>query len=411
MRTADFDFSLPKELIAARPSGKRDHSRLLVLHRDGGIEHRIFTDIGEYLNKGDMLLLNNTKVFPARIIGAKPSGGKVDILLIKALDNNGTWEVLCKGGFNGVLTVFGGLKAEIRTEDSHSSLPSDSLRIAHHASRGRRLLRFLDVGQHVLADMLWRYGYMPLPPYIKRKPDEEDKSRYQTVYAERQGSIAAPTAGLHFTGELLGRIREKGIIVRTVTLHVGIGTFKPVKAESLDEHRMDPEYFEIESSLMEEIEDVKRKGNRLVAVGTTATRTLEGFMSGRYKDSEALSVMRNELTDKDKEPLDASRITGKRRGLALFTNSRWFTTDEVKRSRRMGTVPGGLIKGYTDIFIYPGYKFKAVDSLITNFHLPRSTPLMLATSFSGFQKISRAYEEAVALNYRFFSYGDAMLIL
>ncbi len=388
MRTADFDFSLPKELIAARPSGKRDHSRLLVLHRDGGIEHRTFTDIGEYLNKGDLLLLNNTKVFPARIIGAKPSGGKVDILLIKALDNNGTWEVLCKGGFNGVLTVFGGLKAEIRTEDSHSSLPSDSLRIAHHASRGRRLLRFLDVGQHVLADMLWRYGYMPLPPYIKRKPDEEDKSRYQTVYAERQGSIAAPTAGLHFTGELLGRIREKGIIVRTVTLHVGIGTFKPVKAESLDEHRMDPEYFEIESSLMEEIEDVKRKGNRLVAVGTTATRTLEGFMSGRYKDSNESPVTSNELNNK-KESGSSSLVTR-------------YPSPSSDSS---------LTKGYTDIFIYPGYKFKAVDSLITNFHLPRSTPLMLATSFSGFQKISRAYEEAVALNYRFFSYGDAMLIL
>ena len=373
MRTADFDFDLPKELIAVRPSEIRDLSRLLVLHRDGRIEHRTFADIAEYLGKGDMLLLNDTKVFPARIIGTKPSGGKIDMLLVRELDGSGTWEVLCRGGFSGTLTVLDGIRAELGTQG------------------GARSLRFPDIDRRTLDDMLWRHGRMPLPPYIKRDPDDEDKRRYQTVYAERQGSIAAPTAGLHFTDELLGKIREQGVIVRTVTLHVGTGTFKPVKAGSPSGHRMDPEYFEIGQSLMGEIADVKRKGNRLVAVGTTATRTIEGFMSGSYKERDASGVERHALKDKNNDSLDARRATPDASRL-------------LEDARRP-------FCGYTDVFIYPGYEFKAVDSLITNFHLPRSTPLMLVAALSGLSNISRAYKDAIALNYRFFSYGDAMLIL
>ena len=347
MRTADFDFSLPKELIAARPSGKRDHSRLLVLRMDGSIEHRRFHEITEYLNPGDLLLLNDTKVFPARITGTKPSGGKVDILLVGETDEKGTWEILHKGGFQGTVTVFNGMEAEIRLEGGDPA---------------RAFLKFSGLSSEALDELLWHYGAMPLPPYIRRAPDEEDKLRYQTVYAERQGSIAAPTAGLHFTGELLAGIKEKGVKVRALTLHVGSGTFKPIRAEFLADHRMDSEYFELEPSLLADIRSVKKAGGRLITVGTTATRAIEGYMSGRCRSSDEPS-------------------------------------------------PSSTIKGSTDIFICPGYEFKAVDCLVTNFHLPCSTPLMLVSAFSGFTKITKAYEEAIAMNYRFFSYGDAMLIL
>ncbi len=380
MRTADFNFSFSRELIAARPSGKRDHSRLLVLDRDGSVEHKRFADIAEYLDKGDMLLLNNTKVFPARITGTKPSGGKLEVLLMKETAGNGTWEVLCKGRFNGQLLFFGSLRAEIWTEEDAGG------------GRPKRCLRFTDADPSRIADLLWQYGSMPLPPYIRRMPDEADKERYQTVYAQKQGSIAAPTAGLHFTKELLEAIRKKGVAVRTLTLHVGIGTFKPIKAELLREHTMDSEYFEFGAALIDEIREVKSAGNRLVTVGTTATRAVEGFMSGRYKDSNELIVTSNELKTNDKD-------------LSLSSDPLLVT--------RYSSLPSdsSLIKGYTDIFIYPGYEFKVVDSLITNFHLPCSTPLMLAAAFSGFENISRAYDEAIAMNYRFFSYGDAMLIL
>ncbi len=352
MKTADFDFHLPEERIALRPPEKRDSSRLLVLHRDGTTEHRRFADIVEYLSEGDMLLLNNTKVFPARIIAKKPSGGNIDFLLVRVADGDGAWEVMCRGKFEGMITVGNDLKAEIWTEKVSSQQSA--------VSSQKKFLRFLNIEPAKVNDILWKFGSMPLPPYIKRLPDNEDKQRYQTVYAEHQGSIAAPTAGLHFTEELLGKIRDKGVSVETLTLHVGIGTFKPVKGELLSEHRMDREYFEIKSSLGDRIHKVKKSGRRLLAVGTTTTRAAEGFMSGRYKEGQAAN---------------------------------------------------GSISGYTDIFIYPGYTFKAVDSLITNFHLPRSTPLMLTSALCGLKKLNKAYEEAIAVGYRFFSYGDAMLIL
>lgn len=356
MKIADFDFPLSPDGIALRPADRRDHSRLLVLHRDGAIEHKHFFDLAGYLRENDMLLLNNTKVFPARLLGAKPSGGKLDILLVGPNGNEGEWEVLRRGNYNGRLTLGDGIKAEIRTESAGPG-----------TVRPRSLLRFTDLEPPRVYDVLWRHGLMPLPPYIKRQPDDTDKERYQTVYAEIQGSIAAPTAGMHFTGEMLAALRLKGVRVETLTLHVGVGTFKPVKSETVAGHRMYPEYFEIRRSLIDDLEALRSSGGRLITVGTTATRAIEGLMSGVYAE-----------TGPDRHGKDAD---------------------------------SGIIRGHTDIFIYPGYEFRVVDCLITNFHLPRSTPLMLASAFAGRETILKAYKEAISVGYRFFSYGDAMLIL
>ena len=278
-------------------------------------------------------------VFPARLIGTKPSGGKVEILLVKEIEPD-TWEILSKKKWSGRLSISEGFSAEIEGG----------------------VARFLYSGDFM--DNLWRYGDMPLPPYIKRRPEQIDKERYQTIYAEQQGSIAAPTAGLHFTGELMDRIKAKGVNVRYLTLHVGTGTFKMIKTENIEEHSMDSEYFEIDADIVDEIKKVKASGKKVIAVGTTTTRAIEGYMSSKYSP------------------------------IHPFTDS-----------------PVHSIKGTTDIFIYPGYKFKAVDSLVTNFHLPRSTPLMLTSAFGGFEKLKEAYNTAIGHKYRFFSYGDAMLIL
>ncbi|MDI6801868.1 MAG: tRNA preQ1(34) S-adenosylmethionine ribosyltransferase-isomerase QueA [Thermodesulfovibrionales bacterium] len=345
LKTADFDFFLPENMVASRPAEKRDHSRLLMLSRNGSMEHKRFHDIVDYLNSGDMLLLNETKVFPARLIGTKPSGGKIDILLVREIENE-AWEIMCRGNYTGMITIGDSIRAEIWAEEKKKS-------------EVKKFLRFRNIEYSEIKDILWRLGHMPLPPYIRRKPDNEDKQRYQTVYARNEGSIAAPTAGLHFTEELLMKIKDKGVLVKTLTLHVGTGTFKPVKTEYLKTHLMDTEYFEIKSSLIDEMRQVKEAGNRVITVGTTATRAVEGYLSGHC------SVVNN----------------------------------------------NGSICGYTDVFIYPEYKFKVLDGLLTNFHLPRSTPLMLASAFCGLENILNAYEEAIAMGYRFFSYGDAMLIL
>lgn len=327
---------------------------MLVLGKGGSPEHRHFFQLTDYLNAGDMLLLNNTKVFPARIRGIKPDGRAVDVVLVRQGDEEGVWEVLCRGRDCGVVKVLDGVKAEIWSEEAVNGMPP------------KRHIRFTGIDPRDIMARLWHHGCMPLPPYIKRDPEEGDKERYQTVYAEKQGSIAAPTAGLHFTDDLLAAVREKGIIIRSITLHVGTGTFKPVKARLLEEHAMDPEYFEMEASLPDEIMRVKEAGGRLVTVGTTATRAIEGVMSGRYTT----------------------------------------VCDD-----RGSAVPGGIISGHTDIFIYPGYCFKAADGIVTNFHLPGSTPLMLAAAFSGLEEVLNAYEKAMDSGYRFFSYGDAMLLL
>ncbi len=323
----------------------RDRSKLLILRRDGSAEHRSFINIADYLDSGDLLILNDTRVMPVRLIGSKPSGGRIDLILVKE-DANGAWEVLYKGRYQGSVAFRGKVEAELFEV---TGVVGDT-----------RRLRFLSAEDRHISEILEQCGSMPLPPYIKRRPDEDDMQRYQTVYAEKCGSIAAPTAGLHFTDDLLRRLAEKGVRIRGLTLHVGPGTFNPIKADRLCDHSMQSEYFEIKSSLPDEIDRAKKAGKKVITVGTTATRALEGFMSGRYE--------------------------------ACGNGD-------------------GIIRGTTDIFIHPGYEFRAVDALLTNFHLPRSTPLMLASAFCGFRKLMEAYDEAIARGYRFFSYGDAMLIL
>jgi S-adenosylmethionine:tRNA ribosyltransferase-isomerase len=341
----------------------------MVLKRDGSVEHKHFRDVADYLRPGDILLLNTTKVIPARLIARKQSGGKADILLMERVDDSAIWEVLARGIHSGKVTVDGTTEAEIWTEeqtpDRRSRPPC-----AATAPLRKSYLRFLNVSSPEIEGMLSRCGVMPLPPYIKRVPDEDDNTTYQTVYAEQRGSIAAPTAGLHFTEDLLHTITDRGVLVRKLTLHVGRDTFRPITSGSLARHHMDSEYFEFQSSLIDEMREAKASGKRVVAVGTTTTRAVEGFVSNRYHTNGC----------------HAAAVQSHREGKPL-------------------------VRGYTDIFIYPGYAFTTVDCLITNFHLPRSSPLMLAAALAGHERLVQAYRDAIAMGYRFFSYGDAMLIL
>lgn len=335
MKTSDYDFPLPEEAIACNPVNRRDSSRLMVLHRDGALEHKRFYDLPSFLNSGDLLLINNSKVFPARLTGYKPDGEKIEILLVSE-SSEGLWKIMTRGRYTGSVTIPGGITASISGGKTASFQKATDVR-----------------------KLLWESGSMPLPPYIKRPADETDRERYQTVYAEVEGSIAAPTAGLHFTRGLLDTIASKGVFVRSVTLHVGIGTFRPVKVPDVEDHRMDEEFFEIDASLISEIEQTKNAGHRVIAVGTTTTRTIEAYLSN---------------------------------AATVFSCN-------------------GTIKGSTDIFIYEGYSFRAIDALITNFHLPGSTPLMLASALAGRENLLNAYRTALSDGYRFFSYGDAMLVL
>ena len=340
MKTSDFYFDLPEELIAQDPLEDRSSSRLMVLDKNTGeITHRIFRDITEYLHPGDCLVINDTKVIPARLIGAKEdTGAKIEILLLKRKEND-IWETLVKPGKKcrpGAKVVFG--NGELRAE------------ILEVLEDGNRLVQFSYEG--IFEEVLDRLGQMPLPPYITHKL--QDKNRYQTVYAKYEGSAAAPTAGLHFTKELLKEIEDSGVRIARVTLHVGLGTFRPVKMENVLEHHMHSEYYHVSKEAADIINDTRRNGGRVISVGTTSTRTLE-------------SVAQDDGT----------------------------------------IVPGS---GNTEIFIYPGYKFKAIDCLITNFHLPESTLLMLVSALAGKDHILAAYEEAVKERYRFFSFGDAMFI-
>lgn len=340
MNVKDFDFYLPEELIAQHPLEKRDESRLMVLDKNSGeITHKIFKDIIDYLNDGDCLVLNDTRVMPARLIGQKEgSGGKIEFLLLKRTEND-TWETLVKPGKRaqiGTEFVFG--NGELRAE------------VIDIIEGGERIVKFNYEG--IFEEVLDRLGQMPLPPYIKEKL--EDKERYQTVYSKEIGSAAAPTAGLHFTRELLERIKNKGVKIAFLTLHVGLGTFRPVKVEKIEDHVMHSEYYTMSKETAEIINNTKEEGKRIISVGTTSTRTLETI------------------------------------------------GDEAGRVREQS--------GWTDIFIYPGYKFKVVDALITNFHLPQSTLIMLVSSLAGRENILNAYKKAVENKYRFFSFGDAMFI-
>lgn len=342
MNLQEFDYYLPEELIAQHPLERRDMSRLMVLDRElGEIDHKLFKDITDYFAEGDCLVLNNTRVIPARLLGQKEgSGGKIEFVLLKRIAGD-TWEVILRPGKKakpGARFVFG--SGELKAE------------ILEILEAGNRLVRFIYEG--VFEEILDKVGIMPLPPYITEKL--EDPERYQTVYAKYNGSAAAPTAGLHFTRELLESLRNKGVQIAYVMLHVGLGTFRPVKVDDITQHKMHSEYYSIGQEACDMINSAKKAGKKVVAVGTTSCRVLETVGGGN-------------------------------------------NNGEMK-----------ACDGWTDIFIYPGYRFKIVDRLITNFHLPESTLIMLVSSLAGRENVLGAYAAAVKERYRFFSFGDAMFI-
>lgn len=340
MKVSDFNFDLPEELIAQHPLEQRDSSRLMVLDKETGkIEHKNFHDIVNYLESGDTLVLNNTRVMPARLIGEKEeTGGKIEFLLLKRVEGD-KWECLAKPGKTA--------KVGRRFTFGEGKLKAEVVEVLEN---GNRIIEFQYEG--IFEQVLDALGEMPLPPYIHERLD--DKERYQTVYSEEQGSAAAPTAGLHFTKELLSEIKEKGINIAYVTLHVGLGTFRPVKVDTIENHDMHSEFYVLTKENAEIINEGKKRGGRIISVGTTSTRTLEtiGDENGMVKEQS----------------------------------------------------------GWTNIFIYPGYDFKVVNKLITNFHLPESTLIMLVSALAGQDSVMNAYKEAVDNKYRFFSFGDAMFI-
>ena len=341
MKSSDFFYELPQELIAQEPLEKRSNSKLLVLDKkDGAIEHRSFTELSDYLKKGDCLVLNDTRVIPARLLGKREeTGGKIEFVLLRQIEGD-VWEVLLKPGKRakpGSRFTFG--NDELRSE------------IIEVVEGGNRLVRFEYEG--IFQEVLDRVGIVPLPPYITKKL--EDSERYQTVYSKYRGSAAAPTAGLHFTKEMLEDLKHKGVELAYITLHVGLGTFRPVKVENVEEHVMHSEYYILNDEAAQTISKAKEGGGRIIAVGTTSCRVLETV------------------------------------------------------SNREGKIEPS--HGWTDIFIYPGYQFKIVDAMITNFHLPESTLIMLVSALAGKKNIIKAYHTAVEQRYRFFSFGDAMLII
>ena len=340
MKTHDFWYDLPEELIAQTPLLQRDTSRLLVLNKQtGALEHKHFYDVLDYLKPGDCLVLNDSRVLPARLLGHRPTGGAVEVLLLRDLGEK-RWECLCKPGRKmqvGSEVIFG--NGELTAT------------VAAVQEDGNRVIEFHYEG--IFLEVLERLGKMPLPPYIKA--ELQDQERYQTVYSREVGSAAAPTAGLHFTEELLAKIREKGIKIAFVTLHVGLGTFRPVKAEEISEHHMHSELCMLSAETADILNETKKSGGRIICVGTTSCRTLESLVND-----------------------DGS----------FEAKSKW-----------------------TEIFIYPGYAFKAMQGLITNFHLPESTLVMLVSAFAGRENVLHAYDEAVKERYRFFSFGDAMLLI
>lgn len=329
LKLSEFDYPLPKELIAQYPLKNRQDSRLLIVNRkEGKLSHGVFKDVLSSLRKDDLLVLNDTKVLHCRLMGKKATGGRVEILLTRRLN----------------ATSFSCLVQPSRTKPGERIFFAEGKVIGILSKRGEISFKATD------ADSIYNYGIVPLPPYIKREPEDSDKITYQTVYAKNEGALASPTAGLHFTQGLLQEIQSLGVNLSYVTLHVGLGTFRPVKTEDILEHKMEPENFVVPNATIAAIEQAKKQGGRIIAVGTTSLRALETYASGKKE-------------------------------------------------------------GDTDLFIYPGYKFKLVDCLLTNFHLPKTTLFMLACAFGGEQLIKQAYQEAVDKKYRFYSYGDAMLII
>ena len=341
MNVEEFDYHLPESLIAQTPLKNRDQSRLLVLGRKtGNIAHKHFTDIMDYFEPGDTLVLNDTRVMPARLFGLKEeTGAKVEMLMLTRIEDN-DWEVLLKTAKR--------IKVGNTLSFGNGKIIAECIK---ELEQGGRIMRLHYEG--ILEERLDELGEMPLPPYIKERLDDPD--RYQTVYAKENGSAAAPTAGLHFTDELLQKIKDKGVNIAFITLHVGLGTFRPVSVEDIDDHEMHSEYYQMTKETADMLNKTKENGHRIISVGTTSTRTLETIR-------------------RDHEQFVAT-------------------------------------SGWTDIFIYPGFEYKAIDGLITNFHLPKSTLVMLVSAFSSREYILNAYKEAVKLKYRFFSFGDAMLII
>ncbi|MBK7918294.1 MAG: tRNA preQ1(34) S-adenosylmethionine ribosyltransferase-isomerase QueA [Chloroflexi bacterium] len=367
MKTNDFNYHLPLELIAQRPLPQRDASRLMVLHRGNGrLEHRRFTDLLDYLRPGDILVGNNSRVIPARLFGQKPTGGKVEILLLENLDPT-RWQALV----GGKKLQMG---AEILLENKDGLLTDVTAAVTAVLDGPQRELTF----SRPIDDDLESLGHTPLPPYIHETLD--DAERYQTVYSRPPGSSAAPTAGLHFTGDLLMALRDKGVLFETVTLHVGLDTFKPVEADRVADHVIHSEWASLTTEAARRINDAKLAGGRLIAVGTTAVRTLE---TAACRSAGILGTL---------QTISARDAAGETSNMCPWK-------------------PVAAFEGPTDLFIYPGYKFRAVDALITNFHLPQSSLLMLVSAFADRAQIMQAYDTAVADQYRFFSFGDAMLMV
>jgi S-adenosylmethionine:tRNA ribosyltransferase-isomerase len=359
VNVSDFDFTLPDDLIAQHPPEERGQSRLLVLHRDEDrLEHTTFPHLVEYLQAGDLIVVNDTRVFPARLLGRRvPTGGAVECLLLRSLPT-GDWEALMHPGQKlrpGSRVIFEGDGAPLHGEV-----------LARHFY-GRRTIRLWTDDPGGVGAVIERLGHIPLPPYIAREDRASDRERYQTVYAHEPGSVAAPTAGLHFTPALLAALERRGVERVALTLHVGYGTFKPVRAERVEDHEVDPEWYTVSAAAAEALTRARRERRRIIAVGTTTTRALESLVAP------------------DDEPFDSPALA-----------------------------QGGPIapaRGETRLFIHPGHQFRVVSGLITNFHLPRSSLLMLVAAFAGRDRVLAAYREAIAARYRFYSYGDAMLIL
>ncbi|MCK9244854.1 MAG: tRNA preQ1(34) S-adenosylmethionine ribosyltransferase-isomerase QueA [Candidatus Marinimicrobia bacterium] len=344
MRLSDFDYNVPEEFIAQHPIKQRDHSKLMVINRaQKTIAHKKFYDIVDYLNPGDLLVVNETKVYPARLSATKDrTEAKVEVFLLRELENS-LWEVMVKPArkvrIGNKLTIAEGVQCDV----------------IDNTVSGGRVVRFNNIPKETLYKLIDEVGQSPLPPYIDREPTEEDKEKYQTVYARKRGAVAAPTAGLHFTLDLMQKIKDKGVKIHPIVLHIGLGTFRPVTVEDLSRHRMDSEYFEVSADTALAINEARSRGKRIVAVGTSVVRTLETVTVSGFQ------------------------ITPRR--------------------------------GWTDKFIHPPYEFKMVDVLVTNFHQPKSTLIMQVSAFTGHELIMKGYQEAVKKKYRFFSYGDAMIII
>ena len=412
MDVKDFDYELPEELIAQDPLPDRSASRLMVIDIDtGALQHRHFRDITEYLEPGDCLVINDTKVIPARLLGVKEdTGAHAEVLLLRRMQDD-VWECLVKPGKKlrvGTKISFGDglLRAEI----------------VEIGDEGNRLVKFFYDG--IFEEVLDRLGEMPLPPYIRHKL--QDKNRYQTVYAEHEGSAAAPTAGLHFTKELLKEIEEKGVHIAHVTLHVGLGTFRPVKVDKIEEHHMHSEFYIVPEETAKIVNETIASGHRIISVGTTSTRTLESAaklnpeyeaLLGRADSSAA--VKEPEKRPENTVEKAAGKAAEQRTETGAFdAGNHYKKIIQEGKPRLIGAdgriVPKYILKpksGFTEIFIYPGYEWKLIDALITNFHLPQSTLVMLVSALSSREKVLSAYREAVAEKYRFFSFGDACLFI